>query len=124
MTKKTEKTESEKTTTTATPKKGKVKTKPAKGQQLKLPAEGMTRKPIKEIDDAAEAYRLERNKRQEQSKKEKAKKTELMAVARKHGVQAYVYESEDGEEFTVEYSSATKENVKVTKIADGDEDEE
>jgi len=95
--------------------------KPKKGAaQLKIP--GTERKRIKEIDEAAEAYRVERNKRQEQSKVEKAKKQELMKVAREHGAKLYVYEAEDGEEFAVEYTADTKENVKVTKVAAPDED--
>lgn len=108
------------------PKKAKADTtasepKPSKASQLKIP--GTERKRIAKIDEAAEAYRIQRNKRQEETKKEKAKKQELMAVAREHGVQVYVYEAEDGEEFTVEYTSEAKENVKVTKVPDGEDDE-
>ena len=96
--------------------------KPSKKKQLDIP--GTERKRIAEIDDAAEAYRVERNKRQEQSKVEKAKKQELMAVARKHDAKLYVYEAENGEEFEVEYTADTKENVKVTKAAAAEGEDE
>lgn len=85
---------------------------------------GFERERIAELDDAAEAYRVARNTRQAQTKVEKAKKQELMAVARKHGVKVYVYESEDGEELQVEYTAETKENVKVKKLEDITDEEE
>jgi hypothetical protein len=47
-----------------------------------------------------------------------------MAIARKHGVKVYVYESEDGEELQLEYTAETKENVKVSKLEDDDGDED
>lgn len=93
-------------------------------KQGTLPAEGMSRKRIAELDEAAEAYRVARNARQEKTKVEKAKKTELMAVARKHGINVYVYEGEDGEELEVEYTAETKENVAVKQIAKAGADED
>lgn len=99
--------------------------KPSKAKQLKLPAEGMTRKSIPELDQAAEKYREERDTRMEHTKLEKAAKQSLLDVAKKHGVRVYVYESEDGEEYTVEYAAKTDENVKVKKVkAEGDSDDE
>lgn len=86
--------------------------------------DGFERPRIKEIDQAAEAYRTARNMRQEKTKVEKAKKQELMAVARKHGVKVYVYESDDGEELQLEYTAETKENVKVSKLEDSDDGDE
>lgn len=86
--------------------------------------DGFERPRIAELDKAAEGYRTARNERQAKTKVEKAKKQELMAVARKHGVKVYVYESDDGEELQLEYTAETKENVKVSKIEDTDEDED
>jgi transcriptional regulator len=112
-------------------KKGEKKAKAEKAantnkgpKQGTLPAEGMARKRIAEIDKAAEAYRVERNKRQAQTKVEKAKKQELIQIARKHGIKVYVYEGEDGEELEVEYTEATTENVKVTQVAKAGADED
>jgi hypothetical protein len=105
--------------TTAAP----VDTKPAAGRKQGELA-GFERKRIEELDQAAEAYRTARNSRQEKTKVEKAKKQELMAVARKHGVKVYLYESEDGEELQLEYTAETKENVKVKKIEDVDDEED
>ena len=96
--------------------------KPKGKKQLDIP--GTERKRIDELDTAAEAYRTARNTRQAQTKVEKAKKQELLAVARKHGVKVYVYESEDGEELEVEYTAETKENVKVKKLEDLDDGDE
>lgn len=99
-----------------------TKPKPAKGKK-QGELSGFERKKIDEIDKAAEVYRKARNTRQAQTKVEKAKKQELMAIARKHGVKVYIYESDDGEELQLEYTAETKENVKVSKI-DVDEDED
>ncbi len=104
----------------------KTKAPKATKQQLKIPGTSRKEGPgrIKELDDAAEEYRSERDKRQAQSKVEKAKKQELLAVARKHGVKVYVYEDDNGEDLEVEYTAETKENVSVKKVApapDGDE---
>jgi hypothetical protein len=96
--------------------------KPKGKKQLEIA--GTERKRIPELDEAAEAYRTARNTRQEKTKIEKAKKQELMAAARKHGVKVYVYESEDGEELELEYTAETKENVKVKKVEDLDDDED
>lgn len=96
---------------------------PKKAKQMPLPGEGMQRKRIAELDKAAEFYRAARNVRQEHTKKEKEAKTLLMACAKKHGVDVYVYEDEEGEEFEVEYSAEQKENIKVSKIARDEADE-
>lgn len=113
MTKKgSKKTEVKKTETDA----------PKKTKQLGLPAEGMARKRIPELDTAAEAFRAQRDKRMKEQKLEKEKKTELLRVAKKYDQKVYVYESEDGEEFGVEYEEETVENVKVKKIDRGDDE--
>lgn len=98
-------------------------TAPAKGKK-QGELDGFGRERIAELDGAAEAYRKARNERQAKTKVEKAKKQELMAVARKHGVKVYVYESDDGEELEVEYTAETKENVKVKLKDDGEDSEE
>jgi len=98
--------------------------KATKAKQLKLPAEGMARKTNPEIDAAAERYRVARDVRMEHTKAEKQAKANLLEVAKKHGITAYVYESEDGEEFEVEYLEKQDEDVKVRKVKpDTDEDE-
>ena len=98
--------------------------KPKKAKQLKLPAEGMSRKANPEIDKAAERYRVARDTRMEHTKVEKAEKANLLEVAKKHGIEVYVYESEDGEEFTVEYTKKQDEDVKVRKVKpESNEDE-
>jgi hypothetical protein len=112
-------------------KKGSKKTKaandeaaPKKPKQLGLPAEGMQRKKIAEVDKAAEAYRAARDIRMKHTKTEKERKLALIEVAKKHGVKDYVYEDEDGEEFAVEYTADQKENVKVRKLDRDDGDDE
>ena len=99
-------------------------TPPAEKPKKQGELAGFERQRIAELDTAAEAYRMARNTRQAQTKVEKAKKQELMAVARKHGIKVYVYESEDGEELEIEYTAETKENVKVKKVEDLDDDED
>lgn len=122
-----------KSTETTDTKTGKPeKAKPAKKpQQMKLPAEGMSRKAVAEIDKAAENYREKRDVRMEHTKLEKAAKSVLIDVAKKHlaeaakndpkGIATYVYESEDGEEFEVRYIAKSAENVKVKKVTDEDD---
>lgn len=98
-------------------KKTAKKTKaPKKQKQLKLPAEGMSRKAIPELDKAAESYREARDIRMEHTKVEKTAKVNLLNVAKKYGVKVYVYESEDGDELEVEYIEKTDEDVKVKKV--------
>ena len=95
-----------------------------KAKQLKHPAEGMSRKRNPDIDRAAEKYRAARDIRMEHTKLEKAAKLSLLETAKKHSVKLYLYESEDGEEFEVEYTEKTDENVSVKKVkADSDGDE-
>ncbi len=103
------------------PKKTKTTTKP---KQLKLEAEGMNRKGIDEVDKAAEAFRVARDKRMALTKVEKEKKTLLMAVVKKHGLTNYIYEDEDGEDEEVEYKAETAENVKVKKVKSKPDDAE
>jgi hypothetical protein len=93
-----------------------------KGKQLKLPAEGMARKSDPEVDAAAERFRSARDTRMEHTKLEKAAKANLLEVAKAKGIKVYVYESEDGEEFSVEYTEKQDEDVKVKKVKP-DEDE-
>lgn len=91
--------------------------KPAKKpKQLKLPAEGMARKSIPEVEEAAEKYREARDTRMEHTKLEKAAKSVLQEVAKKHGVSVHLYESEDGEEYEVRYTAKTDEDIKVSKV--------
>lgn len=100
--------------------------KPKKAKQLKLPAEGMHRKTDPELDAAAEDYREKRDARMELTKTEKASKQTLLDLAKKKGIKVYIYESEDGEEYEVEYKEKTDENVKVKRVKaesdPGDED--
>lgn len=98
---------------------------PKKAKQLSLAGEGMQRKKIAEVDKAAEAFREARDTRMKHTKVEKEKKTVLMDVAKKHGLKnGYVYESEDGEEFVVDYTEDSKANVKVRKLERDDGDDE
>lgn len=95
-----------------------------KAKQLGLPGEGMQRKKIAEVDKAAEAFRDARDTRMKHTKVEKEKKAVLMEIAKKHDLKAgYVYESEDGEEFVVDYTEDQKANVKVRKLEHDDGDE-
>lgn len=83
---------------------------------------GAERPKIKEIDEAAEAYRDVRDRRMKATIKEADAKAELMAAVKKHlaelegpadGKRSYVYS--DGEEsFEVIY--APEENVKVREF--------
>jgi hypothetical protein len=107
-----------------TEKKGASSKKPPqKAKQLKLPAEGMSRKRIPEVDDAAEAYRVARDERMAHTKVEKEKKAKLLETAKKHGIKVYVFEDEDGEELEVEYTAKTDENVTVRKVKAEADDE-
>ncbi len=85
-----------------------------KVKQLKIP--GTERKGIREVDDAAEAFRIARDKRMAMTKVEKEKKTLLMGIVKKHGLESYVYDDEDGEEEEVLYKAETAEDVKVKKV--------
>lgn len=105
-------------------KKAPTEPKGPKGKQLKLPADGMKRTSIAEVDKAAEAFRVARDKRMALTKIEKEKKVLLLEAAKKHGVKKYVYEAEDGEEFEVEYESEVEENVKVKKVKQDEDDED
>lgn len=116
MTKKSSKKTTTKETTDEAP-------TPKKAKQLGLPAEGMQRKKIAEIDKAAEAFRAARDTRMSHTKKEKERKLALIEVVKKHGLKSYVYEDEDGEEFAVEYAADQKENVKVRKLEHDDDGE-
>jgi hypothetical protein len=119
MTKKSKSPKTKPTTDTAT----EPKPKKAKPQQQKLPGEGFARKGIKEIDDAAEAYRTARDTRMEYTKAEKAAKDYLLGVVKKHEAKVYIYESEDGEEMRVEYTAKAKENVRVRSASSESDDD-
>jgi hypothetical protein len=74
---------------------------------------------IKELDDAGEAYLVERNKRMKMTVKEKDAKTALIAVMKKHNLEVYTFEDDDGEHVI---TLSEKSNVKVSDVEDlGDE---
>jgi len=77
---------------------------------------GTERKSIDEVDDAAEAFRVARNKRQAATKVETEKKAVLKDILRKHGIKSYFYEDEDGDTEEVQRTEEVKEDVKVNKV--------
>lgn len=91
-------------------KKNKASKKTAKKKQPSLPAPGMERTKIADIEDAAAEYLKARNGRQEQTKVETEKMAVLVDQLTKHGVKLYKFEDDEGEEQVVE----VKDKVKVT----------
>jgi len=101
-----------KTKTTKKP----ANTNAKKGAQLRLAG---TERPnrIKEIDEAAEAYRIARNKRQAATKVEGEKKTVLKDLVKKFGLtDSYFYDDEDGDTEEVQPINEVVEDVKVNKV--------
>jgi hypothetical protein len=93
-------------TTAAAPKKQK--------RQQSIP--GTERKSIDEVDEAAEAFRIARNKRQAATKVESERKAVLKAVLKKHGLKSYFYEDDEGDTEEVQRIEEVKEDVKVNKV--------
>jgi hypothetical protein len=99
------------------PKKTKAKNE-NKQQQTRIPG---TERPnrVKEIDEAAEAYRKARDKRQAATKVETEKKTVLKEALRRHGINGpYFYDDEDGDTEEVKPILPDPEefDVKVNKV--------
>ncbi len=81
------------------------------GKQLAIA--GTERKAIKEVNDAAEQYVEQRDKRMKLTEKEKEAKDALIAVMKKHGLA--VYRDDDATPpLTVVLSSS--DQVKVSKV--------
>jgi hypothetical protein len=87
-----------------------------------LPIPGTERKSIAEIDDAAEAYVKERDKRVKQSEREVDAKQALIAVMQKHKVEVYKDPSADPP--LIVTVTPGKPGVKVTEAPDDDEPED
>lgn len=97
-------------------KKTKAKNENSKPQQTRIPG---TERPnrVKEVDDAAEAYRKARDKRQAATKVETEKKTILKDTLKRHGISGpYFYDDEDGDTEEVKPTQEVKEDVKVNKV--------
>ncbi len=93
-------------------------------KQQELP--GVERPSIKEVEEAAEDFRLKRNARMLSMGPEKEAKTNLLTVLKKHKLKDYRYEGEDAEGETVEFEikRESKENVKVRSAKDKEDPEE
>ncbi len=87
---------------------------------------GMERPSIKEVEEAAEDFRLKRNARMLAMTPEKEAKTNLLTVLEKHKLKNYRYEGENAEGETVEFEieRESKENVKVRSAKDKDGEDE
>lgn len=90
--------------------KQKTEKKARKTKQPSLPAPGMERTKIPDVEEAAAEYLKARNKRQEQTKVETEKMAVLVEALTKHGVKVYKFDDDEGEEQVVE----VKDKVKVT----------
>jgi hypothetical protein len=88
----------------------------AKRQKRQQSIPGTERKSIEEVDEAAEAFRIARNKRQAATKVEAERKAVLKSVLGKHGIKSYFYEDEDGDTEEVQRIEELKEDVKVNKV--------
>lgn len=86
---------------------------------------GMERPSIKEVEEAAETFRTNRNIRMLAMGPEKEAETNLLTVLKKHKLKNYRYEGENGEGETVEFEieRESKENVKVRSAKDKDEED-
>lgn len=95
-------------------KKTEKKPKKSKPQQLRI--KGTERiDGIKEIDSAAAAYLEVRDQRMELTSEEADKKAILMGLVKKHGIELYKFEDEEGQQYDVKYEQETEENVTVRK---------
>jgi len=90
----------------------------AKKKQMEIP--GAERKRVKELDDAAEAYVDQRDKRMAQSEKEKDAKDALIAAMRKNDVLVY---RDDDHVPPLVVTLVSKDNVKVSEVDDDSEAE-
>lgn len=82
------------------------------GKQGEFEVEGLKRKRVKEIDDAAEHYVAQRDKRMKLTEKEVEAKEALLRAMRKHKVETYT-DTEAVPPLTVIVTPG-KDNVKVT----------
>lgn len=86
-------------------------------RQSRLP--GMEGRRIKEIEDAADAYVVERDKRMKLTKKEVEAKTKLIEMMKKHD--KTIYKDEDADPPYIVTLVTGKEQVKVT-VDESDEE--
>lgn len=84
-------------------------------KQIEIP--GTERKTNPEVDAAAEAYLVARNKRMKESKNEKAAKVTLIERMKAHGVGVYRTDTEPPLVVTV----SAKDDVRVTELEGNDE---
>lgn len=91
-------------------------------RQAEIP--GTERPRIKEVDDAAEAYVVQRDKRMKLSKKEKEAKTALISVMEKHKIEVYRDTEADLLVTVSEVTNVKVEKLKAEETADETEAEE
>lgn len=82
--------------------------------------EGMERKAVKEVDDAAEGYCDVRDRRMKLTKKEKAAKDALIVVMKKHNLTVY---RDDNANPPVLVTLSSKDDVTVRAKGDDEQDE-
>lgn len=90
-----------------------------KAPELGLKGDGVERKEIEALNDAAEDYRRKRDKRMQETPKEKEAKTKLIALMESHKLKHYSYEDAQGVVQDVDLVEVAA-SVKVKKH-DGDE---
>lgn len=81
---------------------------------------------IPELEEASEAFRVQRDLRMAAMKPEKEAKTKLLELMKKLGLKTYRYEGENAEGEVVEFDieRESKENVKVRTAKESDEEGE
>lgn len=90
----------------------------ARAQQQQIP--GTERAEVPAVKEAAEDYRAFRDEHISVGEKAKAAKAVLIQRMKEHGLTAFVYLDEDGNERRVDLS--VKENAKIKKVAGRGED--
>lgn len=91
------------------------KSRKAKPEQLKIA--GTERlDAIKEIEQAADAYRDARDERMQEQEAESDAQERLTDLLRKHGLSEYVYEAKDGKKYRAYVPAAA--GAKVQRIKD------
>jgi len=90
-------------------------------KQDSLPAPGMERDSIPEIDEAALEYVAARDERMRRAVEEKKKYEALVGVLKRHNLEHYRFDTDDGVTMSVD-KVAVDVKVKVKKVkGDGDE---
>lgn len=88
----------------------------ARGQkkQPSLPAEGMERQAIPELEEKAEDYRAVRDEWSALGKKMREMKKDMLNDLESRGLARHVYEDHEGVERVIE--ATVKKNAKVSKV--------